>query len=185
MKKVIKIFFFYFIIAICWIFQESFVSDYSMNKGIIITEEEQIIGIKTEDYDIVIEYIKSHEGFVDTIYTCPAGVRTIGYGHVLLSSDKFKIPISKAYGEKLLQKDFDKAFHYARKLTNLKGKKLLAISHFIYCFGSAKFERSTLYKHIKENKPINQQIIKWTKINGVHSKYLLEQRLFELNLFNE
>jgi lysozyme len=186
MKHLIKVFSVYFIILIICILEVSFRTvEKNVGKAepVIITKERNFL-YSNYEYNLIIEYIKSHEGFVDTIYLCPANICTIGYGHVILKHEKFNTPISENHAFKLLKKDFELSLYYARTMTNLKGKKLLAIAHFIYCFGSYKFSKSTLYKNIQNNKPIDNEIVKWVKINGVKSKVLLKQRLFELNLYN-
>jgi len=36
-----------------------------------------------------VELVKKYEGFSATPYLCPAGVPTVGYGHVILKEDNF------------------------------------------------------------------------------------------------
>ena len=48
-----------------------------------------------------IELVKKFEGFVPHIYKCPAGLPTIGYGHVVTKNEfeKFKNGITKEEAE--------------------------------------------------------------------------------------
>ena len=54
-----------------------------------------------------INLIKRFEGFSSSIYICPAGYPTIGYGHVVRDTDKqrFDEGIDKDEGEMLLRQD--------------------------------------------------------------------------------
>lgn len=51
--------------------------------------------------------IKRFEGFSSTIYICPAGYPTIGYGHVVLANEleQFAAGITSAQATELLRKD--------------------------------------------------------------------------------
>ena len=51
-----------------------------------------------------VELVKRHEGFRAEPYFCPAGVRTVGYGHVLLPGESFG-PMSEAHASDLLRAD--------------------------------------------------------------------------------
>jgi hypothetical protein len=54
-----------------------------------------------------LDLIKRFEGFSPTIYICPAGYPTIGYGHVVRDEekDRFAVGIGKEEGEELLRRD--------------------------------------------------------------------------------
>ena len=41
-----------------------------------------------------LDLIKRFEGFSPTIYICPAGYPTIGYGHVVLDEEKDRFAVS-------------------------------------------------------------------------------------------
>ena len=56
--------------------------------------------------DLVKEEIKQDEGFRDTMYRDHLGFATIGYGHLVLPTDKFK------EGVKYSVKELDKVFEY-------------------------------------------------------------------------
>ena len=46
--------------------------------------------------------IQAFEGFSPTVYICPAGYPTVGYGHVVLPGERFDQPLSQAEGDALL-----------------------------------------------------------------------------------
>ena len=52
-----------------------------------------------------LDLIKQFEAFRPQVYLCPAGKRTIGYGHVMLKSDILHPPISMVQAEDLLRQD--------------------------------------------------------------------------------
>lgn len=54
-------------------------------------------------------YIMGEEGYESKPYICPAGKRTIGYGHRILEDEKFT-SINQAEAEALLEKDIKKAY---------------------------------------------------------------------------
>ena len=68
--------------------------------------------------------IKEHEGFVPKIYKDSLGFATIGYGHLVLPTDKFKEGVT--YKKKDLEEVFDKDFNIAKSNANqlIKGLPL-------------------------------------------------------------
>ena len=60
--------------------------------------------------------IKKHEGYRDTIYKDSLGFSTIGYGHLVLSTDIFKEGV--IYKKKELAKVFDSDFDIAKSNAN-------------------------------------------------------------------
>jgi len=61
-----------------------------------------------------LDLVKEFEGWYPNAYKDPDGHPTIGYGHLCSSSScseiGFKIPLSKADGNKLLQRDLGVSF---------------------------------------------------------------------------
>ena len=60
--------------------------------------------------------IKEHEGFVPKIYKDSLGFATIGYGHLVLSTDRFKEGVT--YKKKDLEEVFDSDFNIAKSNAN-------------------------------------------------------------------
>ena len=60
--------------------------------------------------------IKEHEGFVPKIYKDSLGFATIGYGHLVLPTDKFKEGVT--YKKKDLEEVFDSDFNIAKSNAN-------------------------------------------------------------------
>jgi lysozyme len=51
------------------------------------------------------ELIKAFEGFSPTVYVCPAGYPTIGYGHVVQPGEDWSKGLTEDEGEALLARD--------------------------------------------------------------------------------
>ncbi len=138
-------------------------------------------------YNETIEYIKNHEGFVDTVYNCAAGKHTIGYGHLLTEKDSTLTRINKSQATSLLKKDFNKAINFVKLMTDLKDSKLLSMGHFVFCLGSGNFMKGP-YKQIK-NGEIPTIILKfcnYKKDSIVYkSENLFKQREWELRMYKK
>ena len=138
-------------------------------------------------YELVVRSIKRQEGFMDSMYYCPGGILTIGYGHAIKTGESFYEPMSEAEAERLLRQDLDSAIAFVQKSTNLEHVQLLAMGHFVYNIGSGNFYRSTLRQLIIAGDPIDEEIIKWIHIKTnkgiIRSDWLLKSRKLELELF--
>ncbi len=154
--------------------EEKFVSNYQFEVG----------------YEEAIKFIKDHEGFAGgKIYIDPAGIKTIGYGHVIMKTDTFTSSITKQQADVLLRKDFEKALKAVERETDLVGYKKIAIAHFIYAKGIGNFVRSKLRNLVLENKPVDEEIKKWCYYRNrsgkpVKSKYSYNIRLWEIEMYN-
>lgn len=62
--------------------------------------------------------IKRFEGFSSTVYICPAGYPTIGYGHLVRDNEKFET-ISQEAAEALLRIDVESAEHAVLRLIDI------------------------------------------------------------------
>ena len=54
-----------------------------------------------------LDLIKKFEGFSPTVYICPAGHKTIGYGHMVKKGEKFSKGIDEFEAQQLLQQDVE------------------------------------------------------------------------------
>lgn len=122
---------------------------------------------------VVINFIKAHEGWNNGYsYTCQAGYKTIGYGHVVKSNESFIEPLNQFQADSLLLSDFEKSKKSAkRNFPKLKGNRLLAVSHLIYCKGIG----TVLKKELVKNNQLDT--VKLLNMN------YRENRMFEKNLF--
>ena len=101
--------------------------------------------------------IKEHEGFVPKIYKDQLGFKTIGFGHLVLPTDKFAEGVT--YKKKDLEEVFDSDFNTAKSNANqlISG---LPIHHQAKCViiemvfqlgigGVSKFKK--MWKALKQN----------------------------------
>ncbi|WP_338761716.1 lysozyme [Bernardetia sp. ABR2-2B] len=135
-------------------------------------------------WDSLITRIKSREGLMLEPYNCPAGYRTIGYGHLITERDSALLGgITEKQADSLLRKDLNYSKKWVKKNLKLKGTKLIAITNFCFAFGTSKLYRSTLYKRIQNKEEIDKEILRWVNINGSPNSNLQEEREFELWLY--
>lgn len=131
--------------------------------------------------------IKKYEGFKAAVYECPAGAKTIGFGHVLRSGEDFKL-ISRIDGVRLLEDDlcrFSSELYHSLNGITLRQCRIDALLSFVYNLGITAFGRSTLREKIFERDWLAcpEQFIRWHYISGVPSRGLLRRRLEEASLF--
>jgi lysozyme len=130
--------------------------------------------------------IKSVEGFRAKEYLCPAGLPTIGYGHVICKGENYQNGITDKEACELLEKDC----HFAEEAVNALGIKLNqnqfdALVSFIYNIGLGGFKVSTMKrKLIKDDMPAAaKEFEKWVYVNGGKSNGLIRRRKLEKELF--
>ena len=142
-------------------------------------------------HEQTINHLKHFEGFVPNRYNCPAGARTIGYGHVILTTDTIGYKITEVDATKLLESDLEKAIEFVETSTGLdryeEPNKVLALAQFTFNVGVGNFQRSTLRKLVLSGDSVSTEWTKWTKykLNGeyIHSNHLLQRRQTELEIF--
>jgi len=130
-------------------------------------------------YNVCIEKLKNREKFMPKVYRCPAGYKTIGYGHLVLKGERFK-KIDSSQALKILKEDFNKALaEINNKFIDSSYKWKLAHAHATFCLGFSRvvkaIKNKDLYKHVYYRK--NRRFIK--------AKSLVEAREFELAIIND
>ncbi len=148
-------------------------------------------------YNESLNKLKEFEGLSLVAYYDHKGY-TIGYGHFVERGEKIPPVISIQLAETLLKIDFEEAIQIVERNTGLdrvqNPEKVLALAHFVFNFGGDQFERSTLLKCIKADKPIDREIVRWNKasvvnpitaeVEKVELKHLTMRRHYELDLYN-
>lgn len=138
-----------------------------------------------------IELIKSFEGFSPTIYLCPAGKPTIGYGHVVCADDNFSKPISEEQATELLAKDLvtRETSVSAMIKVPINQNQFDALISFAYNEGISALKASTLLRYLNSRKfeLAAGEFLKWNKasVNGqmVTLAGLAKRRKAERDLF--
>ena len=78
-----------------------------------------------------IALIKRFEGFSPCVYRCPAGMPTIGYGHVVQHNSRLADEITPAQADNVLYADAAMAGAAVARLIRAR----LTQNQFKYCFG--------------------------------------------------
>ena len=137
-----------------------------------------------------INMIKKWETFVGKVYDCPAGLPTIGYGHVVNKGETFPEQIQEQDAQDLLQRDlvrFETALN--RLELNLTQCQYDACISLSYNIGIEAFKKSTLVRKLKAGDIVgaSEQFVRWNKatVKGkfIALKGLTNRRLDEKKLF--
>ena len=129
-----------------------------------------------------IDLIKRFEGFSSTVYICPAGYPTIGYGHLVSSGESYT-EISETEAEELLRKDVESAERAVLRLVNvpLTDGQLDALVSFTFNLGSGAFQRSTLRRKVNRqaHTEVPAQLMRWVWAGGRKLRGLRKRRSAE------
>lgn len=113
--------------------------------------------------------IKKFEGLSLQIYHCPAGLATIGYGHVIQSHEQFT-SITESEAENLLMQDLEAVVKSISRMVRvpLNANQLAALTSFTFNVGAAAFQRSTLRQKVNhaEHGLVPIEIRKWIWCQG-------------------
>ncbi len=135
--------------------------------------------------------IKAFEGFSPTVYVCPAGYPTVGYGHVVREGERFEAPLSPEEGEALLQRDLPR---YERAVCRLIEAALSdpcydALVSFTFNLGEGALAASTLRRLVNASRlaDAGSQFDRWVfagaqKLPGLVRRRAAERALFERGL---
>ena len=134
-----------------------------------------------------IEIIKELEGFSALEYTCVAGNRTIGYGHVIKPGESFVCGLSEKKAEELLLSDlnyFETALNDLVKVP-LEQYQKDALLSFIFNIGVYAFGHSTLLKELNAGcyDQVSVQMRRWVYVNGKFCSGLMRRRQTEIAIF--
>lgn len=132
-----------------------------------------------------LDLIKRFEGFGPTIYICPAGYPTIGYGHVVLAheQEQFAAGITHAEATELLRKDVGIADRAVVRLISvpLTDGQFDALVSFTFNLGAGALQRSTLRRKANrgEHESIPAELMKWVWASGKRLPGLVRRRKAE------
>ena len=130
--------------------------------------------------------IKKYEGFEATPYHCPAGVLTIGYGHVIQSHESFST-ITKDDAELLLKQDLTYFYVKLCQLTKpfLHAHQWAALLSFSYNVGLGAYQRSTLRQKVnrEEHDEAPKEFLRWVWAKGKKLPGLVQRRKEEAMLY--
>ena len=134
-----------------------------------------------------IDLIKHFEGCETEAYKCPAGVWTIGYGHIKGVQEGQVITETQAH-EMLVEelKEYENYILNAVEV-DLNQNQFDAMVSWVYNLGPTNLKSSTLLKELnsKNYNAAAQEITKWNKAGGKVLTGLVKRREAEASLFNE
>jgi len=134
-----------------------------------------------------LDLIKHAEGFSGKSYRCPAGKRTIGYGHLIKEGESYK-SLTRENAEQLLKKDVNIAEDAINRYVKvpLTQSQYDALCSFVYNVGEGNFEESTLLRKLnsEDYKSASREFGKWVyadkkKSKGLESRRKREKFFFE------
>lgn len=138
----------------------------------------------------ILNVIASLEGLSLKKYICPAGLPTIGYGHVMKEGDKELITLEEA--KEILIKDvarFEKGVNEHVKVL-LQQREFDSLVCFSFNIGLVAFKNSTLLKLLNKAIPddiVTDQFDRWVyttkkgyrvKLNGLVKRRAIEKAIF-------
>ena len=132
-----------------------------------------------------LDLIKRFEGFSPTIYICPAGYPTIGYGHVVREDvrDRFAEGIDEQEAENLLQRDVRWAERGVLRLIDvpLTDGQFDALVSFTFNLGTGALQRSTLRRKVnrEEHEQVPREFMRWVWAGGRRLQGLIKRRAAE------
>lgn len=126
--------------------------------------------------------IKRFEGFSPTVYVCPAGYPTIGYGHLVRDNEQFT-SICAEEAEALLRKDVAFAERAVLRLVDvpLADGQFDALVSFTFNLGAGALQRSTLRRKVNRqlHPEVPGQLMRWVWAGGRRLNGLIRRRKAE------
>lgn len=136
-----------------------------------------------------IDLIHAFEGCSLTIYRCPAGIDTIGWGHRVWPEEiaEFRNGITQEQADALFLKDAAKKENSVRDLIHypLNQGQFDALVSFTFNLGRKNLEQSTLRRMVNEGRmhEASKEFGRWIYINKVPSNGLRRRRQAESLMF--
>ena len=129
--------------------------------------------------------IKKFEGCELEAYKCPAGVWTIGYGHIKGVQEGNKI--TKEEAEYMLQEEMIEYEGYVNDMVDveLNQSQYDSLCAWVYNLGPNNFRNSTLLTVLNQERysEVPQEIKRWNKASGEVLDGLIRRREAEALLF--
>ena len=131
--------------------------------------------------------IKSFEGLKLQAYRCPAGLKTIGWGHVMKPVEQVVESITEEQADYLLEQDMAESrkaiYRYYPMSLNLPQEG--ALISFVFNCGAGAFQASSLRQKLLRGEYLlaANEFPKWVHVRGVKLKGLVRRRLLEREVF--
>ena len=137
-----------------------------------------------------VDLIKRFEGFSHTVYICPAGYPTIGYGHVVKPQEReqFAGGITTEQAEALLRQDVQTAERAVLRLITvpLTDGQFDALVSFTFNLGAGALQRSTLRRKVNrgDHAAVPAEFRKWVWAGGRKLQGLVRRREAEADRYS-
>lgn len=131
-----------------------------------------------------LQLIKDFEGYSSKAYLCPAGYKTIGYGHV---TDNNMDEITRSEADNFLAEDIYKAERSVMRniKIDLTQGQFDALVSFTFNLGSAALQRSTIRQKInrEEHQDVPKEFMRWVYAGGMILSGLVKRREAEADVY--
>ena len=139
-----------------------------------------------------ISLIKRYEGYKITPYRCPAGLYTVGYGHLIGNGlqlpDEWNRKFSLGEIDELLRTDLARFERGVLRYCTvyITQSQFDSIVSFSFNLGLGVLQRSTLRQKLNRGNydVASKEFLKYTRAGGKVLKGLVRRRQAEYNLFN-
>ena len=139
-----------------------------------------------------IALIKRYEGYKTTPYRCPAGLYTVGYGHVIGNGlqlpDEWNRTFSLGEIDELLRTDLARFERGVLRYCTvyITQSQFDSLVSFSFNLGLGVLQRSTLRQKLNRGNydGASKEFLRYTKAGGKVLKGLVRRRQAEYNLFN-
>jgi len=132
-----------------------------------------------------LDLIKHFEGCELEAYKCPAGVWTIGYGHIKTAVEGMTITQHQA--DEMLIEEMNEYEGYINNSVrvDLTQNQFDAMVSWVYNLGNGNLNTSTLLKVLNSGDyaGVPEQILRWNKAGGRVLEGLTRRRQAEADLF--
>ena len=130
----------------------------------------------------LVTFIKHFESFSPTVYICPGGARTIGYGHVLKPGEKIT-RVTTAKATDMLQNDLLGVRYGLARLIKvpLATYQMDALTSFAFNLGLGAFQASRLRQCVnaEAHEEVPEEFMRWVYASGQKLKGLVRRRTLE------
>lgn len=132
-----------------------------------------------------LDLIKRFEGFSPTIYICPAGYPTVGYGHLVRPEERerFRDGVTDVWAGELLKQDVMTAEASVVRLitTSLTDGQFDALVSFTFNLGAGALQRSALRRAVNRGADgeVPEQFARWVWADGKKLLGLAQRRRAE------
>ena len=131
--------------------------------------------------------IRQFEGFSPVVYRCPAGIPTIGYGHVVRDASRYAQPMGEMEALRLLAADAAMAGDAVQRLITvaLTQAQFDALVSFTFNLGAGKLQASSLRRKVNrgEHNAVPAELMRWVYADGKILPGLVKRRAAEGRLY--